>query len=46
MICVQQRDLNPIRKDNLHWTLLIKWTDDGLLIKPKLVTCKTCTCIV
>jgi len=33
MTSVQERDLNPIRKDNFHWTSLIKSTDDGLLIK-------------
>jgi hypothetical protein len=33
MTSLQERDLNPTRKDNFHWFLLIKSTDDGLLIK-------------
>jgi hypothetical protein len=46
---VKEWDLNPICKDKFHWTAFDKNKkkryNDGLLTKPKLVTCKTCVCV-
>ena len=45
---VKEWDRNPICKDKFHWTAFDKKRkryDDGLLTKPKLVTCKTCVCV-